>query len=222
MKGKIIRILVVMMIIIPVNRADAQIIEAVRAAIIKAIRAVDLQIQKQQNKVMWLQNAQKAMENEMSKLKLKEISDWTEKQRKLYDDYFRELKKVKNAIATYKRVRQIVEMQLQITGEYKRGWSLLRGDKRFSAAELSEMYRIYSGMLDESLKNIDQLMLVTNSFATQMTDGQRLELIESAGKSMDRNLTDIRLFNQRNYKVSISRTRSQQDAEMMKKIYGVQ
>jgi hypothetical protein len=221
MKGKIIRIMAMMMMLIPVQRADAQIIEAVRAAIIKAIRAVDLQIQKQQNKVMWLQNAQKAMENEMSKLKLKEISDWSEKQRKLYDDYFQELKKVKNAIATYKRVRQIVEMQLQITGEYKRGWSLLKGDKHFSPAELAEMYRIYSGMLDESLKNIDQLMLVTNSFATQMSDGQRLELIESAGNYMDRNLADIRLFNQRNYKVSISRAKNQQDAEMMKKLYGI-
>ncbi len=207
--------------LIPSPKAEAQIVEAIRAAVIKAIRAVDLQIQKQQNKVMWLQNAQKAMENEMSKLKLKEISDWTEKQRKLYDDYFQELKKVKNAIATYKRVRQIVEMQLQITGEYKRGWSLLRNDRHFSPSELSEMYRIYTGMLDESLKNIDQLMLVTNSFATQMTDGQRLELIESAGSSMDRNLTDIRMFNQRNYKVGLSRARNQQDAETMKKIYGI-
>lgn len=203
-------------------KAEAQIIEAVRAAIIKAIRAVDLQIQKQQNKVMWLQNAQKVIENEMSKLKLKEISDWTEKQRVLYDDYFQELKKVKSIIATYKRVKQIVQMQLDIAGEYKRGWSLLREDKHFSPAELSEMYRIYSGILDESLKNVDQLMLVTNSLATQMSDGQRLELIEAAGKNMDRNLTDIRVFNQRNYKVGLSRARNQQDAEMMKKMYGLQ
>lgn len=214
--------MLLLMLLVPVNRADAQIVEAIRAAIIKAIRAVDLQIQKQQNKVMWLQNAQKVMENEMSKLKLKEISEWTEKQRKLYDDYFQELKKVKNLIATYKRVKQIVQMQLDIAGEYKKGWSLLKEDRHFSPAELAEMYRIYSGILDESLKNIDQLMLVTSSFTTQMSDGQRLELIEAAGKSMDRTLTDIRLFNQRNYKVSLSRARNAQDAEMMKKVYGVQ
>lgn len=222
MRTRIFFILMLGCLLLPAPKADAQIIDIVKAAIVKAIRAVDLQIQKQQSKVMWLQNAQKVLENQMSKLKLKEISDWSEKQRKIYDDYFQELKKVKDMISSYQKVKQVIEMQIQLVTEYKKAWPLLKADKHFSTSELAEMYRIYTGILEESLKNIDQLTMVTNSFATQMTDGQRLELIETASSNMDRNLTDIRVFNQRNYKISISRSRNQQDAEMMKKVYGVQ
>ena len=34
-----------------------------------------------QNKTIWLQNAQKVIENQMSKTKLTEISGWTEQQK---------------------------------------------------------------------------------------------------------------------------------------------
>lgn len=58
--------------IAPQQKASAQIpiVDITKAAIKKAIQAADLQIQRQQNKVIWLQNAQKTMENAMSKAKL--------------------------------------------------------------------------------------------------------------------------------------------------------
>ena len=46
------------------------------------IIAVDLQVQRIQNKTIWLQNAQKTLENEMSKLKLDEITDWVQKNKR--------------------------------------------------------------------------------------------------------------------------------------------
>jgi ABC-type enterochelin transport system permease subunit len=53
----------------------------IRAAVVKAIKAMDLKIQKLQNKTIWLQNAQKEIENTLSKVKLDEISDWAKKQK---------------------------------------------------------------------------------------------------------------------------------------------
>jgi hypothetical protein len=58
-------------------RSDAQIIEIIKEAIIKAIKAIDLQVQRLQNATIELQNVQKQIENTLSKLKLEEISDWT-------------------------------------------------------------------------------------------------------------------------------------------------
>src|SRR5687768_13962800 len=91
------------------QNANAQlaIAEVIAQAVKKVIRAVDLKIQRLQNKTVWLQSAQKTLENEMSKLKLEEITDWVEAQRKLYDDYFQELWKVKAALAYYGRVKTI-------------------------------------------------------------------------------------------------------------------
>ncbi|WP_237028655.1 conjugal transfer protein TraI [Pedobacter steynii] len=221
---KTLVIVLCLLVTTPVFQAQAQIplIDVLKGAVKKVIKAVDLQIQRQQNKIIWLQNAQKTLENAMSKLKLNEISEWTEKQRKLYDDYFQELRKVKNLISTYKKTKGIITRQVQLVEEYKKAWNLLRQDKHFSARELDYMYKVYTGILDESLKNLDQLFLVTNAFATQMTDGKRLELIHTASDNLEKNLTDMRGFNNRNYRISLSRADDITQAEMLKKLYGLQ
>ena len=56
----------------PLQKLEAQIDIAtiIKAAVKKVIKAVDLQIQRFQNKTIWLQNVQKSLENAMSKTKL--------------------------------------------------------------------------------------------------------------------------------------------------------
>lgn len=217
-------IAMLLLLSMPAHRSQAQIpiIDLITGAIKKAIKAMDLQVQRQQNKVIWMQNAQKVMENKMSKLKLDEISGWVEKQRKLYDDYFKELWKVKAILSTYSKVKEIIGRQLRLVEEYKHTWNLLRQDDNFSPNELDEMYRVYSGILDESVKNMDQLLLVTNSFQTQMTDGQRLELIQATGVRIEKNLSDLRSFNNRNIGLSLSRAESRGEIQFLRKWYGLQ
>jgi hypothetical protein len=113
-------------------KAQIPIADVIKDGIKKVIIAVDLKIQRLQNKTIWLQNAQKTLENQMSKLKLDEISDWVERQRKLYEDYFNELWKVKTALTYYQRVKEILQRQVQIVGEYKAAWALFRQDKNFT------------------------------------------------------------------------------------------
>src|SRR5690349_480891 len=91
----------------PTKQSSAFVWVVVKAALIKVIKAMDLAVQRLQNKTIWLQNAQKTLENTMSKMKLDEISDWVEKQRVLYRDYYEELQKVKAVIAYYNRVKSL-------------------------------------------------------------------------------------------------------------------
>jgi hypothetical protein len=98
----------------------------IKQAVVKVIKAVDLKIQRLQNKTIWLQNAQKVIENTMSKVKLDEITDWVEKQRTLYKDYFDELWRVKSIISYYHRIKEISEKQIRLVEEYKRAWALLK------------------------------------------------------------------------------------------------
>lgn len=161
--------IMVLGIIAPIQHIQAQepITLIIKEGIKKVIKATDLQIQRQQNKIIWLQNAQKTLENAMSETKLSEISNWVDKQRTLYKDYYEELQKVKGIISYYKRIKEITEKQVHLVEEYKRAFSLFKQDKHFSADELSYIGRVYSGILDESVKNIDQIFLVIHSFATQ-------------------------------------------------------
>jgi hypothetical protein len=54
------------------------------------------------------------------------------------------------------------------------------------------MARVYTGILDESVKNIDQIFLVVNSFTTQMSDAKRLDIINAACDQVESNYNDLR------------------------------
>ena len=209
--------------IAPTQKAQAQIpvIEVIKGAIKKVIKAIDLQIQRQQNKVIWLQNAQKTLENTMSKLKLDEISNWVEKQLILYRDYYEELSKVKAIISNYQRIREISQKQIHLVQEYHKAWNLFRQDKHFTVDELNYMAKVYSGILDESAKNIDQIFLVINSFQTQMSDAKRLEIINTAADQVDANYYDLTRFNEQNIMLSLQRAKAYNDVEVVKKLYGL-
>lgn len=201
-------------------RAQDPISEAIRQGIIKVIKAIDLKIQRLQNETIWLQNAQKAMENTMSKLKLNEITNWVEKQRKLYDDYFQELWQVKAAVATYHQVKDVIALQLSILNEYKAAYSLFRNDKHFTPEEIQYMYDVYSGILNESMKNIEAIFLVINSFAMQMSDAKRMEIIHSAYDGLQKTRANLKQFNNQNKVLSLQRAEDKAEVERLRHYYG--
>ena len=217
------KILLMVVFVVLVHGAHAQtgILEIIKAAVVKVIKAVDLKIQRLQNKTIWLQNAQKVLENKMSELKLTEIGDWVDKQKTLYADYFDELWKIKNTIATYQRVRDIIRKQVQLVTEYSRAMSLFKQDRHFTDKEISYMHEVYGGILNESVKNIEQVQLVVNAFVTQMTDAKRLEIINTASDNIEQNISDLRQFNQQNIKLSLQRSKDKNDIDAVKKLYGL-
>jgi hypothetical protein len=206
----------------PVEKvAVLPILEIVKAVTKKVIKAIDLRIQRLQNKTIWLQNAQKQVENVLSKLKLDEISEWTQKQKDLYKGYYEELTKVKSIITYYQRIKEITRKQTQLVQEYERAWNLFKQDTHFKDSEIQYMERVYTGILEESVKNIDQIFLILDSFATQMSDHKRLEIINKAADQIDENYDDLTMFNQQNILLSLQRAKTETDVKTVKQFYGI-
>lgn len=201
--------------------AQLAIAEVIKAGVKKVIKAVDLKVQRLQNETIWLQNAQKVIENQLSKLKLGEISDWTERQRQLYAEYYESLVKVKSVISAYKKIRDLVGTQRAIVQEYQWASSLFRQDQHFSAAEILGMEEVYSGILKASVNNLDQVFVVINSFKTQMSDAARMELIDGAAQAIEENFADLKQFNDEHRVLSISRAKSVLEAKQLKEFYGI-
>lgn len=208
----------------PVKQAEAAIpwAEIIKQAIKRVVRAMDLLVQRRQNRQIRLQNAQKALENTMAKLKLDEIEDWVKKQRDLYKEYYQELKKVKAVISHYFRIKAIADKQAAILKQYQTAWSLFRNDKHFTAQELGHMQNIYEGILAETGRCVELLELVVKSFTLQMTDVKRLEIIERAADATDQILDELNSFNQENKLLSLSRAKNEFDAKVVKSLYGLQ
>jgi hypothetical protein len=206
----------------PSSHAQIPIADIIKQAVVKVIKAFDLMIQRLQNESIALQNAQKILENTLSKLKLAEIAEWTDKHREMYRKYYDELWKVRSALATYHRIAGIVQRQKQIVEQYSFTWQMVRQDKHFSQSEIDYMYRVYTGILNESIENIDQVLLVINSFKTQMSDSKRLEIINTAADDIDRNYNDLQKFNTENIMLSIARSKDEAEIRAVKKLYDIQ
>lgn len=220
---KKILIMLIVGTFVHVQTAKAQVpgISLITGVIKKVITALDLKVQQLQNQTILLQNAEKQLENSMSFGNLNAISGWLNKERNLYQDYYQELAKVKTFISGYDEVKKIVSQQLTLVSEYKSAYGAFQGDKHFSSDEISKMSVIYSGILQESIHNLDEVLLAINSFSTQMSDIERLRLIHRASAGMQQNLDVLRQFNNSNVKLSLLRARDDQNRETVKQLYGI-
>jgi hypothetical protein len=209
--------------LVPGNaRAQFVIADIIKLVVTKVINAIDLAVQQVQNKTIVLQNAQKELENAMSELQLNDISNWVEKQRKLYADYYQELWEVKQVITDYDKVKSIVQLQSRIVSEYNQAYNLFKQDKHFTAAELDHMGQVYTGILNESLQNLNQALLVIDSLVTQMDDAGRIKIIDQASGGIQKNYNDLQRFNQQNIQLSIQRGKAEGDVETVKRLYGLE
>ncbi len=225
-KSTLIIFMVSLICFSPLSQADALppspgIEEIIKAGVKKVIKAMDLRIQRLQNKTIWLQNLQKTLENGLSKLKLTEIADWSAKQELLFKNYYEELTKVKSVIRYYQLIKQIVLMQKSMLQEYQRAWNLLKKDKHFVPAELNYMQKVYSGILKESVKNIDLINLVLGSLQTQTSDAKRLEMINNTADDVAQLYDDLKKFNQQNILLTLQRAKSENEVDFLRKVYGL-
>lgn len=203
-------------------KAQDPIIEAIKAATKKVIRAIDLQVQRLQNGTIDLQNAQKQLENILSKLKLEEIADWTNKQKELYQAYFTELWKVKSYLMYYRQFKDVIGNQKLLFEEYKKAISIVYKDNRFSSMDKDYMLGVYANILDASIQDIADLLSFMQSFTLQVSDGARLEKLSVTADNIDNHLAVLRKFNERNKMLSTQRAKSIEDLQSIRQLYGDQ
>ena len=84
------------------------------------------------------------------------------------------------------------------------------------------MLRVYSGILNASIRNTGQLALVIQSFVTRMDDAGRLRIIDETGVAIDRNYADLQQYSQQNTLLSMQRAKELGDIETVKALYGIQ
>jgi hypothetical protein len=204
--------------------SDAQIIDIaaiIKAAVSKVIRATDLEIQRLQTQTIELQDAQEVLQNRMTKSELDQISAWVQKQMDLYQEYYNELWQVKQVIADYDKVKNIIALQAKIISLYNSVFPLFKEDSNFSSSEIAWMGDVYSGILSESLKNVEQVLLVVNAFVTQMSDGERMKIIDNAAVGIQKNYNDLKQFNSQNIQLSLQRAAENNDVGTVKQLYGL-
>jgi len=213
--------LTIAMVTLPQQKAHAQILDAINAAIEEAIETVDLGIQKVQAQTIWLQNTEAQLENQMGLSNLSSITTTLNKEKSLYASYYQELQEVKTLISDYDLVKRIIAEQTELVTEYKNAYNLFQQDKNFSPAEVNNMANVYAGILNDSARDLTQIATAITSFQTQMSDAARLGLIHKAGNDMQHNLNNLRQFNNANMQVTLQRAQELNDMNTVRQLYGL-
>jgi hypothetical protein len=214
-------LLVVVALIGPRERAAAQA-ELVEQIIADGIMEVDLGVQKVQTQTIQLQEAEKLAENELEQLDLEDITDWVQNEWDLFNGYYQELWQVKASLSTYVKVVAMIDRQAQLVRQEQAAWTMVKQDKHFSAAELNYIAEVYVGIIEQSAQNISKLYMIIQSFVTQMSDGDRLALIDGAAAEIDQNANDLHTFTQQNALLSLERAQDEGGINQIKSLYGLQ
>lgn len=213
--------LLITLSILPTTKTHAQLFDAIQEAIRQALIAADIAVQKAQSAVIDLQNTQKEVENQLSQLNLSQIGDWEQKTKDIYSNYFDELWKVKTVISYFRQITTIIAQQKQLVGQYQSAYSAIKQDNHFTPSEVTYIYSVYSGIIDESVKSADQILLILTSFSLQMSDADRLKIISKASADIQQQTNDLNSFTAQNAQLSLRRAKDAADLQSIKQLYGI-
>lgn len=137
----------------------------------------------------------------------------------LHNVYLTGLMAVSSAVRNYGRVADIIAQQASLVSEYKRANSNFRQSGSFSATELSYMSNVYSGLINQSLDNLNELTTLITANQLRMSDADRIKGIDRIYNSNTDLLNCLRAFNRQGVLLSLQRAKDNNDTQTLKKLY---
>jgi len=131
------------------------------------------------------------------------------------------LMEVSPTVRNYRRVADITNYQIILVKEYRKAYERFQQDNNFNADELAYLGRVYDNLFKESLRNLDELLTVITAGKARMSDDERLQAIDRIYADMQDKLTFLRHFNNNTTTLAVQRAKERNDAQAIRKIYGL-
>jgi hypothetical protein len=129
---------------------------------------------------------------------------------------------VSPTVQKYKRIADIISDQQSIVREYKSALSRFQGLNVFSSGELSYLGSVYQNLLNSSVKNLDELLMVVTANQLRMNDAERLTAIDRIYSDVQDKLDFLRQFNNNTSLLATQRQIELEENSSLKRLYGIQ
>ena len=139
----------------------------------------------------------------------------------LHRDFFGSLEIVNPKIKTYTRVADIIAYQVRIVKNISTTIKNLKESGQFNVDELDYSKAVFENLLDECLKNVDELYLVITSDELQMTDDERIKRIDQLYTDMQDKYSFCQSFSEEHSVLAMQRLSEQVGIIMSKKLNGL-
>jgi hypothetical protein len=131
------------------------------------------------------------------------------------------LLQVSLAVRNYKKVADIISLQLKIVSEYKSAFRHFKDGGKFTAGEIEYMGKVYSNLFEQSVKNLETLTMIITSGMLRMSDDERLKQIDVLYEDVVDKLSFLRHFNYQSSILALQRTKDENEIQLSKKLFGL-
>ncbi|AWK04830.1 hypothetical protein HYN56_11570 [Flavobacterium crocinum] len=146
----------------------------------------------------------------------KTVKDMTEGNFSLHKTFLDALMQVSPAVRNYKKVGEIVEYQISIVKESRNGMNRFIKSGNFSGQEINYFEKVYGNLLNQSLRNLDELTMVITADKLRMSDDERLKAVDDIYEQMQDKLLFLRNFNASSNVLAIQRSKEKNDVYVSK------
>jgi hypothetical protein len=140
----------------------------------------------------------------------------------LHLDHFNSLKEVNPRIRNWTKVARIISFQVRIITDTRKTLNDIRGAHQFTNGELDYCKNVFDNLMNECLKNIDELLIVITDGKTEMTDDERVERIDRLYSDMQDKYSFTSFFSSEMGMLSMQRLTEQVEINYSKRINGIQ
>ena len=128
---------------------------------------------------------------------------------------------VSPAVSSYVKVADIVNKEALLVQEYQAANQYFRGSGRFSSAELDYFSTVYANLVQGSLKNVNELVMVITAGELRMSDAERLSAIDRIDGNISGQLDFLRKFDNEAAVQAAQRQQAVNDQATMRALYGL-
>jgi len=114
-------------------------------------------------------------------------------------------------VKKYRKVVDIITYQKRIISEYESAFKQFKATNNFNSLEIDYLGRVYKNLFDQSIDNLDQLVMIITSSKLRMNDEERLKAIDRIFEDTEDKLVFLRSFNSQALGLSLQRERERAD-----------
>lgn len=139
----------------------------------------------------------------------------------LHKTFLDGLLEVSPAVRQYKRIADIISLQLKLVQQSKDALRSFRSNNQFRPAEIEYLAKVYGNLLNESLTTLDALAMVLTAGKLRMSDDERLKAIDGIYEEVMDQFGFFQSFTNSTSVLALQREKEQMDIDLMRKVHGL-
>ncbi|HEY8690413.1 MAG TPA: hypothetical protein VIM07_14350 [Chitinophagaceae bacterium] len=139
----------------------------------------------------------------------------------LHNNFFNSLSAVNPTVKKYSKVASIILMQISIAKQVHTTIKDCRNGKQLTDTELKYLQHVFDNLLDDCVKNLDELIALITDGETQMKDDERIKRIDKLYADMQDKQVFTQSFSHTAKGLSVQRRNDAYDIEIEKKLNGL-